>query len=119
MGGRGKDSGLRARQLTINDTLRQHTISDIIEKSAAQRAAMVGSGIGGGASLRLLKKCACCGEYTIPIGSMFEECSNCGWIDDEYQNNHPDSLDGKNTISLLQAKSIYHTKQSQHSEEVK
>lgn len=118
MGGRGRDSGLGARQLTISDALRQHTISDIIQESNAQRAALIGSGFDGSESPRLFRKCACCGEYTIPMGSKYEECPICNWIDDEYQNSHPDSLNGKNAISLLQAKSSYHTKQSQHSEEV-
>lgn len=41
------------------------------------------------------KKCFCCGEYTIPINIEYTICSVCGWIDDKYQNTHPDSLNGK------------------------
>jgi hypothetical protein len=65
-------------------------------------------GVGGGAaSPQLYKKCACCGEYTIPLGSEYEICPVCGWVDDNYQNINPDSLDGKNPVSLLQAKNTY------------
>lgn len=113
MGGRGRSSGAGFRQMTIDDAQRQHAISDIIRESTKLREA-IGGGVGGGAaSPQLYKKCACCGEYTIPMGSEYEMCPACGWIDDNYQNNHPDSLDGKNPVSLLQAKTTYQKKQNQ------
>ncbi len=67
-----------------------------------------GSGLISGPEVQIkLKKCACCGEYTIPVGSSHHKCSNCGWIDDEFQNTHPDSLNGPNPITLNQARENY------------
>jgi hypothetical protein len=51
--------------------------------------------------------CACCKHYTIPIDSEYEKCPVCGWIDDPYQNMHYDSTEGKNPISLNEAKKVY------------
>jgi len=55
-------------------------------------------------SPRLLKKCACCREYTLTAGTEYEVCSICGWIDDPYQNLNPKSIQGKNPISLVEAR---------------
>jgi hypothetical protein len=52
------------------------------------------------------KTCACCNEFTIPFGSSYERCPLCDWIDDPYQNMHPDSKEGKNAITLNQAKAL-------------
>ena len=53
-------------------------------------------------------KCACCGEYTLtePAG-YYEICENCGWEEDEVQNNLIDFRGGANTISLREAQEIY------------
>jgi rRNA maturation protein Nop10 len=119
MGGRGRDSGIAVRQLTIEDAQRYRQIADIIQEGTQRRLSTengVGGGSGGSTSPRLLKKCMCCGEYTIPIGSTYEVCPICGWIDDKYQNNHPDSLDRKNPMTLLQMKEIYGRKQAKSEE---
>ena len=108
MGGRGRSSELGIRQITIGDAIKQREIADIILESTKKRVGLIGSGISGGGGIpRLLKKCACCDEYTVPLGSEYEICSICGWIDDEYQNKHPDSLQGKNNITLTQARVNY------------
>ena len=53
-------------------------------------------------------KCACCGEYTLtePAGS-YEICKNCGWEEDEVQNDLIDFRGGANVISLREAREIY------------
>ncbi|WP_394697974.1 CPCC family cysteine-rich protein [uncultured Sphaerochaeta sp.] len=53
------------------------------------------------------RACACCKHYSIPIDSEYEVCPVCGWIDDPYQNAHPNSTEGKNSISLDEAKKAY------------
>ena len=107
MGGRGRSSGLGSRQSTIDDAQRQNIVSGIIKESKLRRSVISSGGRGGTASPKLLKKCACCGEYSIPIGTEYEVCPICGWIDDAFQNTHPNSLDGRNPISLLEAQAIY------------
>lgn len=46
----------------------------------------------------------------IPIYSKHVRCYVCGWIDDDYQNSNPNSLNGLNPMSLLQAREAYKTK---------
>jgi len=107
MGGRGRYSDVGTRQLTIDDAQRQREVADIINEKTIQRAVMR-EGLGGGVgSPRLLKKCACYGEFTIPLGTEYEVCSICGWIDDAFQNRHPHSLDGRNPMSLLEARALF------------
>ncbi len=105
MGGRGRDSGLKARQLTIDWYEKKLKVESKIEESIKQRKTMLGTeGSGGVAPLTMYKKCACCGEYTIPVGTEYETCPICGWVDDPYQNSHPNSLEGENNMSLTQAR---------------
>jgi hypothetical protein len=109
MGGRGRSSGLGKRQYSTDDEFMRKEISGIIDDSKRIREALIGkAGISSGSGLpQLLKKCACCGEYTIPARTTYELCSNCGWIDDPHQNHNPESLNGKNTVSLTQARKNY------------
>ena len=104
MGGRGLHSGVVARQTTIYDQIERQEIADIIQECKRQREALADGGGGGITPPSLFKKCACCGEYTIPVKTKYETCLTCGWVDDPYQNGHPDSLDGKNPLSLKQAR---------------
>ena len=53
------------------------------------------------------KQCACCGEYTLTAGSVYEICPVCGWEDDDIQNGDPDFDGGANDMSLNQAKEAY------------
>ena len=109
MGGRGRSSGLdKHRQLTIDDTQRQYMIFDILKEGAQQRIAIgMSGGNGDSSSPRLLKKCACCKEYSITTGTEYETCPICDWIDDPFQNKNPDSLHGQNLLSLVEARKIY------------
>jgi len=117
MGGRGRSSGVGARQISINEAIRLHEVSEIILESQKKREGLLGNGVSGGnAAPRLLKKCACCGEYTITAGSEYEICPICGWIDDSFQNQHPDSLDGKNPMSLLEARALYQNRNLEQKE---
>lgn len=50
------------------------------------------------------KRCACCGQESLPPDSIFEICPVCGWQDDEVQNDEPDFDGGANDMSLNQAK---------------
>lgn len=71
----------------------------------------VGAAGGGGVVLETrMRRCFCCEEYTILLGTENEICPICGWIDDPYQNVHPDSLDGKNPLSLNKARQQYSEK---------
>ena len=109
MGGRGRDSGLGARQITLENVINRNIIANIISASADRREMLSGSESGGGGAgaTVLLKKCACCGEYTIPVNTEYETCLICGWIDDKFQNAHPDSMCGKNPLCLTAAKAAY------------
>lgn len=114
MGGRGRSSGLGARQVTMEHMMKQSRITDILQASQMSRNLMTESGsAGGGAALPIFKKCVCCREYTIPFGTNYSICSNCGWVDDPYQNRHPDSLKGANMITLSQARKAYGEKNSE------
>ena len=113
MGGRGRESGLVGRQISIDEVQMRNRVIGIIKENEILRTNIMAIGGGGGEkSFVLLKKCACCGEYTIPINTEFEECPNCGWIDDPYQNRHKDSLIGKNPLTLTQARKLYFEKSS-------
>lgn len=48
-------------------------------------------------------KCACCGELV----EKYDICDNCGWQDDNVQNNDPYFAGGANKISLIEAKKAY------------
>lgn len=50
------------------------------------------------------KKCACCGEFSLPKNSIFEICPVCNWQDDELQNENPAYKGGANQMSLNEAK---------------
>lgn len=106
MGGRGRTSGLDNKQIHIKQYIELKKIQDIKEKSEQIReSSEINSK--GAVSPRLYKRCYCCNNFTIPINSIYEICPICGWIDDEYQNTHPDSFDGVNEMCLNQAREKY------------
>lgn len=109
MGGRGRDAGLKPRQTTLNDAMRNIQIENVILESEKKRQSGLGTGnagVGGPQTVKY-KKCACCGEYTIPYGTELEVCPVCSWIDDPNQNQHPDSLEGMNQETLNEARRKY------------
>ncbi len=104
MGGRGSGSGIRSRQFSIYDEEKRIKIEEIISNSNILRDSQLsGSGISAKENFPKQKKCACCGNRTIPNGTKYEKCSICGWIDDPYQNRHINSLEGKNPMTLFEA----------------
>ena len=111
MGSRGQKSGLVVRQITLDDVSTRNAITYTIRENAKKRKQMSESGGGGGRGQPgLFVKCVCCGEYTIPVNTEYEKCPNCDWIDDKFQNTHPDSTEGQNTISLNDAKRAFNNK---------
>jgi hypothetical protein len=78
-----------------------------IKQEADKIRASMDSSSGGGGVATIMKQCFCCEEYSIPAGTEYEVCPICGWIDDKYQNRHLDSLDGKNSNSLNEAREKY------------
>ena len=114
MGGRGKMLGKRVVQTNLREAMQKNNIARILEetrkiiskKQSPDYVKQGAVGVSGIASKpkRLLKTCACCGNKTIPIGTEYEVCAICGWVDDPFQNSHPDSINGHNKISLKEAK---------------
>ena len=101
MGGRGRSSGVGVRQLTLEDVQRHRIISDIVKEASQQREIIANGDLGQtglSSSPKLFKKCACCGEYSLTVGSEYEICPICEWIDDPYQNRNAQSTQGKNPI---------------------
>ena len=120
MGGRGKRIGKSYEQTSLKEAVFKNEVAKICNETRRvakenEKEIFGGSGaeIGNKGAIikpdkkQLLKKCACCSEYTIPFGSKYVMCPECGWIDDPYQNMHPDSTQGKNAVSLNEAKFIW------------
>lgn len=104
MGGRGKDIGSKYHQIDTKEHMQRVNINRIIEKSEETRRLMQKNGSCGGDSSPLLEKCACCGRNSIPVNKENAICGVCGWIDDVYQNMHPESTDGSNPVCLNTAR---------------
>lgn len=115
MGGRGSSSGANTKQVSVEEYLYKERISAIIQKSqnhlAENQEGLAGTGNGGtgigAGSSATYKKCACCKSYVIPYGTQNQICPVCGWIDDEFQNAHPDSVDGANDKTLKEYREDY------------
>lgn len=106
MGGRGSRAGGDSRQLTMDCLQTRSQIQAIMSESDELRAAQAGIiGIGPpSADTQLMLQCKCCEQYTLQPNLENEQCVVCGWINDKYQNTHPDSLQGKNPVSLNDAR---------------
>ena len=109
MGGRGGNLKFPKGQHSFREEKIRRDVEEILEKSEKKRASLnfQNEGVYSEVSSNQKKKCACCGKYTIPVGTDYEICSICGWVDDPYQNQHPNSLNGKNPITLNQARQDY------------
>jgi len=107
MGSRGMKSGLDQRQMTIE---RMQLIEDVALIKDKVSLIMESSDFSfgrGGISTTEHRFCACCEEYIIPIDIVNAECPICGWIDDDFQNKRPNSLRGKNNVSLNDSRKSY------------
>lgn len=110
MGGRGASSGANPQQVTMEQYIMMNNVEKIRKETDAIRATMDKSDMGSGGKVSAMpkkKKCSCCEEYTLPRHSQYAICDICGWIDDPFQNKHPDSLDGRNALALNQARKKY------------
>ncbi len=111
MGGRGSSSGADSRQITMDRVLLINEVAEIRDIANGIRASIEGiGGSSGGVPVLHKKQCFCCEEFSLPVLSEYEECAVCGWVDDPYQNKHPDSLNGKNLLSLNEARKQYFEK---------
>ena len=108
MGGRGKSSGANVPQRTLDRINFIQEIEQIKQRAEELRSrkgsVSIGGGISGGASTSKGIQCACCEEFFVPqqIGDAI--CPVCGWIYDSHQQANPDSREGRNLISLNEAK---------------
>ena len=109
MGGRGKHYGKKNRQYNLGEEEERRVYEQVLKENELKRALNPSGEIGGGKPIltNKYKKCACCGNFTIPVGKEKIECPECGWIDDSYQNQHPDSLNGANSKTLRMAREEY------------
>jgi rRNA maturation endonuclease Nob1 len=110
MGSRGMSSGTNQRQLTLERlSLYQDVVR--IKNEAKEVIASKDFSFGGGnfsTSYQML--CMCCGKYILSIEAEGEICPICGWINDFQQNINPNSINGKNPVSLNNAKRTYREK---------
>jgi Zn finger protein HypA/HybF involved in hydrogenase expression len=58
---------------------------------------------------RKMVKCACCGKRTVTKYIVNGACPECGWLDDEGQNQNPELKEGANAVSLNEAKAFWET----------
>lgn len=114
MGGRGMKAPNDNQQTTMQSYMLKSEIEAIRKSHEYNRELLMsdagsdtGISCGSGNNICALKKCACCGQLTLPAYSEYEVCPICGWIDDPYQNQHPSSAVGKNPISLLEVRERY------------
>ena len=111
MGGRGRSSGVA--QINIEESIKEAEFMKNIEERRLKVKEKIkkqenGLGSGGGINFeKIFKRCACCSNYSLHIGTEDEKCPVCGWIDDEYQNSNTDSIKGKNKLSLNENKKQY------------
>ena len=52
-------------------------------------------------------QCPCCGESTIEERNDNEICPICGWEDDWWDSNNPDSLPSCNWLTLNEARKMF------------
>ena len=55
-----------------------------------------------------MKKCACCGNYSLEDDSLFEICDVCNWQQDAVMEDNPDYTGGANYyLSLNEARNYW------------
>lgn len=60
------------------------------------------------APVKAMRRCPVCGELAFSqYTNTFEMCYNCGWFDDEFQEDNPDEDRCANKLSLNQARELY------------
>jgi hypothetical protein len=107
MGGRGISSGTDINQITIEKYQDRVVVEEIIKNADNIRSEMANIEEKDKRIPILYKRCACCGEFTIPVDTEYVKCYICGWIDDEFQNKSIFSTEGKNEICLNEARVLY------------
>lgn len=110
MGGRGIHALNSNKQLTLTQVLQQNEVKNIRENFQQIRLSKVDSGSAPISKQRLLKRCACCKQYTLPAFSQYLTCKVCGWIDDPEQNSNPSSSIGRNPFTLKEAQELWKNK---------
>ena len=126
MGGRGIHVDNNNYQISLEHYMLGQEIKEIhsrvetLRRESDQIQASSDQALGGGKvknSQSAMKRCACCGSFSIPAFSWYETCPVCGWIDDPRQNQNPDLEAGANPISLKEAIAQWRGKCSKESEE--
>lgn len=101
MGGRGSTGNYDVKQISIYSIIQKREIEEMLQESEEIRKNIITSPLASGTKISYsFKSCSCCEEYTIHLGSINQACPVCGWVDDDYQNSHPDESNGKNKMSL-------------------
>ena len=112
MGGRGICAGDHNSQIKMADHLRNQEIIKIRQCWEELRSEnQVGTGLSGG-SVTMMKRCACCRQFTLTAFSEYEKCPVCGWVDDPHQNSDPMSAEGCNPLSLQEARRQWNSKKN-------
>ena len=52
-------------------------------------------------------KCPCCGQMTLDDERENDICQVCGWEDDWWDSNNPDSLPSCNWLTLNEARKLF------------
>lgn len=52
-------------------------------------------------------ECPCCGKLTLEERDENDICPVCGWEDDWWDSNNPDSLPSSNWLTLNEARKLY------------
>ena len=114
MGGRGIHAVNHNSQISLDHYLLGeeirgiHSSLETLRRESRRVQASSSHELGSGAarsSQSAMKRCACCGSFSIPAFSWFETCPVCGWIDDPRQNQNPSLNEGANPFSLDEARS--------------
>lgn len=113
MGGRGIHALNNNKQVTLIQVLQQNEVKNIRETFQQIRLSNVGRGSTPIVKQPLLKRCACCKQYTLPAFSRYLTCKACGWIDDPEQNSNPTSSIGRNPLTLKEAQELWKNKRSE------